>query len=83
MGDDRSALLATRAKTKGETLMTTLLNSLAHSDRIVSGLRRLGSTVGNAIDTYAEYRMRNAVSHWEGRRSDSEISRYRAMLSLR
>ena len=61
-------------------MTTTTLNQSLPGEQILSSLRRFGSSVRNAIDTYAEYRMRNAVPHWEARRSDREISRYRNIL---
>jgi hypothetical protein len=73
-----------RDKTQGETSMTiTIPNKTMRSKRFQSGLQRLCSSLGNAIDTYAEYRMRNAVSYWEGRRADHELSRFRTMLNVR
>jgi hypothetical protein len=64
-------------------MTTVTANKLRPGSQILSSLRRAFGSVGDALDTYVEHRLRNAVSQWEGQRSRRGINRFRATTNWR
>jgi hypothetical protein len=61
-------------------MTATTLDATPRMARLTSALHASLKILGDAVDTYAEYRMKKAVTQWELRRVGRDINRYGRMM---